>query len=715
MFGYEEINLHLIYSSLYLIISIILVGAYAYYVYRYTIPQVSNSKKITLVTLRTLALVLILFIFFEPILSFTKKIVLEPINLIFIDNSRSNRIDDGTNRTKTVTDITKDIFANPIGANDEVFLFGSHVNKISKDSLEKLDFDDAGTNISQVFSSIQKEDKNYSTITLITDGAITAGSNSIYAAKNLGLPIFTVGIGDTTQRKDISIKRLLYNSLLYSQTPTTIEVTLQQNGLSGMSTTISLYENNSQVEQKNITFNNSGIQKESFIYTPKEAGEKKLSVVVSELGEEFTTANNKKVFYIKVLSNKVKVLILAGKPSADLTFIKNALREDENFNVISLTQISKDKYAESETLEMIDSTDIFFLIGFPSVNSSPELINKVTKKIISDNSPFFLLYSSDVDNRKLLRLQSEIPFTIQTGFRNITEVQPQIFSDQKNNPIIQNNSINPIDAWNDLPPVIQPGYNILPKPESNIIAKIKVNNTVINSPLIISRSFSGSRSIAVLAGSIWKWKLQTSRKDNNLFDAFILNSVKWLNASDENKRVNIRTLKKNYSSGEPIEFEAQVYDESINPVSDAELKLDIFSDNDRYELDLQNVGNGLYEGSIRINKKGDFNFVGEAQLQGKKLGVDRGLFNVGDLDIEMIEPRMNFELLNLLANETNGEFANANNYEQIIQKIKIVNEKSKRDKIVTSDFTLWSNEWLMAIAIFLFALEWFLRKRAGML
>ncbi|MEJ2195609.1 MAG: hypothetical protein P8X73_12230, partial [Ignavibacteriaceae bacterium] len=311
MFGYEEINLHLIYSSLYLIISIILVGSYAYYVYRYTIPQVSN---------------------------------------IFIDNSRSNRIDDGTNRTKTVTDITKDIFANPIGANDEVFLFGSHVNKISKDSLEKLDFDDAGTNISQVFSSIQKEDKNYSTITLITDGAITAGSNSIYAAKNLGLPIYTVGIGDTTQRKDISIKRLLYNSLLYSQTPTTIEVTLQQNGLSGMSTTISLYENNSQVEQKNITFNNSGIQKESFIYTPKEAGEKKLSVVVSELGEEFTTANNKKVFYIKVLSNKVKVLILAGKPSADLTFIKNALREDENFNVISLTQISKDKYAESETL-----------------------------------------------------------------------------------------------------------------------------------------------------------------------------------------------------------------------------------------------------------------------------------------------------------------------------------------------------------------------------
>jgi hypothetical protein len=32
-----------------------------------------------------------------------------------------------------------------------------------------------------------------------------------------------------------------------------------------------------------------------------------------------------------------------------------------------------------------------------------------------------------------------------------------------------------------------------------------------------------------------------------------------------------------------------------------------------------------------------------------------------------------------------------------------------------SDINLWSNEWLLMIAIFLFGLEWFLRKRSGML
>ena len=68
MFGYEEISLHLAYPAIYFIIAIILIGGFAYFVYRFTIPPVSKSKKIILVALRNLALVDILFIFFEPIL-----------------------------------------------------------------------------------------------------------------------------------------------------------------------------------------------------------------------------------------------------------------------------------------------------------------------------------------------------------------------------------------------------------------------------------------------------------------------------------------------------------------------------------------------------------------------------------------------------------------------------------------------------------------------
>ena len=715
MFGYEEISLHLAYPAIYFIIAIVLIGIYAYYVYRFTIPPVSKSKKIILVTLRTLALVTILFIFFEPILSFTKKIIFEPVNLIFVDNSRSITIDDGTDRINDVKNIVENFLSNPISANDEINLFGDQVIKLSEDSLNKLDFQDPVTNISHVISSIKIDEKNYSTITLITDGVITSGSNSIYAASNLNLPFFTIGIGDTTQIIDVSVKRVLANNLLYAETPTTIEATIQNNGLSNRNVSISLYEDNMLIEQKNIELSSSGIQNELFTYVPTTSGEKKLTVAISKLNDEFTSANNRKVFYINVLSNKVRVLVIAGSPSPDLTFIKNALRREDSFTVKSLTQISKDKFAEEGSTAFIDSADIFFLIGFPSFNTPQDVITKIVKRIGDDRIPYFITISNGTDINKLSRIQADLPFSIRSTYPGFREVQPQVFDDQKNNPIIQNNSSNIVEAWNDLPPVYQLSYDFLPKPESKVIAKVKVNNVVLNSPLIISRSFSSKRSIAVLAANIWKWKLQTVRKKDNLFDKFILNSVRWLIASDTDKRVNIKSIKRNYSLGEIVEFSAQVYDEAINPVPDAEVKLNITSADDDYELDLQSIGNGLYEGQIRINDKGDYKFTGLVTLEGNLIGRDNGRFNVGELDIEMINTRMDFEFLNLLANETKGEFAFADDYEKLINKIRSANEKSRKDKIITSDITLWSYEWLMAIVIFLFSLEWFLRKRAGML
>ena len=85
MFGYEEIGLNLAYPSIFLVIILLLLVAYSYYVYRFTIPIISKPKKFLLVSLRTLALLTIVIVFFEPVISFTKKITLEPVNLIFIE------------------------------------------------------------------------------------------------------------------------------------------------------------------------------------------------------------------------------------------------------------------------------------------------------------------------------------------------------------------------------------------------------------------------------------------------------------------------------------------------------------------------------------------------------------------------------------------------------------------------------------------------------
>ncbi|MEJ2105684.1 MAG: hypothetical protein P8X47_14085 [Ignavibacteriaceae bacterium] len=233
MFGYEEVSLTLNYPVIYLFLAILLIAGYSYYVYRYTIPPVNKSRKILLVTLRALALLLLCFILFEPILNLNRKLNLEPSNLVFIDNSRSMTIDDGTKRSTNSKEILNYLLNNASQNNLTFYEFGNSVRDLSADSLDRVNFSDGSTNLQEVFNYVKNSEKNIASTTIITDGVITAGSNPYYDAINLGVPLFTIGIGDTTQRKDVEIKKILHNDYLYAETPTNVIATIYNKGFSG--------------------------------------------------------------------------------------------------------------------------------------------------------------------------------------------------------------------------------------------------------------------------------------------------------------------------------------------------------------------------------------------------------------------------------------------------------------------------------------------------
>lgn len=62
-----------------------------------------------------------------------------------------------------------------------------------------------------------------------------------------------------------------------------------------------------------------------------------------------------------------------------------------------------------------------------------------------------------------------------------------------------------------------------------------------------------------------------------------------------------------------MEFSAQVYDESFNPVNEAIINLNIKTGDYKEELNLTSVGDGLYEGSFSTIKT-EIIFSKEPQL-----------------------------------------------------------------------------------------------------
>ncbi|AFH50085.1 Hypothetical protein IALB_2382 [Ignavibacterium album JCM 16511] len=714
MFGYDKIEFSLSFSWIIFSLLILIALAYSVYVYRFTLPPVSNLKRFTLALIRFLALTVLILVFFEPVISLEKKIKVEPLNLVFIDNSKSMQINDRTQRIEKTISLLNELSKSDLKNNLLFYSFGSGIKQLGENNFsESLNFNESSTNLSKIFNPELFKDKNIASITVISDGVITEGSTPTYQVEKLGKPVFTVAIGDSSRKKDVAIKNVLFNEYIYAETPTTISATIINNGFPEQSITASLYEGNNLIEQQQIVLDKSGINSVNFNYIPKESGEKKLTVRINNLENETSAANNVYPFFLNVRSNKIKILIIAGSPSPDLTFIKNALQRENNFQVNTLTEASGSNLLEINPNQKIDSADVLFLLAFPTRETSQEIFNRIKDKILNKNTPFFLMLNNSVDLTKLLQISSLMPVTIQNFRGDYLVAQPDLNTDEINNTIISSN-IN-LSDWNNLPPILYSAGTITSKAESKVLSFIKVETNRLKQPLIVSRNLASKRSLCFIGKDFWKWKLQTATKNIGLYDNLIINIAKWLSVTDEQKQFKVRTIRKFYSAGDDVEFVAELYDEALNPLNDAEVEIKIKSSDNEFDLQLNSIGNGLYEGKIKLMKPGDYNFFAEAKLNQKSYKKDSGKFNVGDIDIEMIEPRMNFELLNDLSFRTEGKIFMPDEVNSLLTELRKSINKVSDEKIVESQFKLWSNEWMLVIAVLLFSLEWFIRKQSGML
>lgn len=717
MFGYDKINISL--SIHWLIVILIIVAAliFTIYSYRYTLPPISNLKKFFLILLRFSALMLLISIFFEPVAYLQKKEEIQPIHLVFIDNSKSlSSIENQNELNQIVNELvnTKSIFdKNQI----RVFTFGSDVRELKSNEVSQITFNEKSTNLSKVFrlNEIIKDEKqnlSIASITLLTDGIITDGINPTYQAEKLDFPIFIFAVGDSSRKKDIIIKNVLFNENTYIGKPTTISATINNVGFSNSSVNISLIEESKVLDKQIIQLNESGVNTVSFTYTPKDKGEKKLQLKIDPLEYESNKNNNSYPFFLKVDDEKSKVLILTGSPNPDFSFIKRVLESEESFIVNSVTQIGSDKFLEENIKSKIDSADVLFLISFPNKFTSTEVFNSVKNKILNQKTPFFILINNDIDFNKLKLIETEIPVKLENISDSYIKAQPDINFTGSDRLVLINNITD--DKWNKLPPVLYPPNLVSPKTESRVISFIKTETNRLKFPLIIQRSIASSRSIAFVGKEFWRWKLQTN-SDNFVFDNLILNSSKWLNVKEDNRQFKVRTLKKFYSTNDEIEFVAELYDELLNPLDNAEIEVEIRNQNDVKTLPLSNLSNGLYEGKITLNKSGDYSFNAKAKIKNSVLHKAYGKFNVGDVDIEMIDLRMNYELLSELAKRTDGKVFSLDEYDSYVNKLKEINQNFSKVKTLESQIKLWSNEIILIIVILLLGIEWLLRKMFSLL
>ncbi len=706
-----------------LVISVI----FTIFVYYRTNPPVSKQKRGLLALLRSIALSLLIFAIFEPVLTGVRSKIINPKIAVMMDNSSSMNLDDaGGNRKSKYINAFKNSGIDQLNSAENIFrLFGEYSREIKILNFDSLSFKDNYTDLGKAVNSLYNyKDENLQAVVMFTDGAFNTGNNPLYAAEDLGIPFFTVGIGDSAEPRDISIQSLIMNEIAYIDNPVPINANITCIGFENEELNISVYDNDKLLEtQKIIAANSSFESTVYFTYIPKESGTRKITVKIQSKTGEITLKNNSLSDYIKVLKNKRVISLFAGAPSPDVSYIKQYLNTLKGAEIREFIQSSGSEFFRQPTENDISETELFILAGFPISSTNDALLSKISKEI-SNGKPIFLITSLNTDFQKLKKIEEYLPFNTASSraveFSIIADVNPKSVS----NALLRvDGTDSDLDKWKNLPPLFRTETFVRPKPESEVLATFKVNNVPLNEPLIISRNVNSKKSVAVIGYGLYRWKLvgygsELAKGKSAPFDGFTTfmdNSLRWLSVGDINKKVSISTTKKMYSKGERVEIVAQVYDGAYLPVDNAIVDVTIKSGNNPINITLSPNGNGRYYGFADGLQPGDYTYSGTATRNSSSLGSDDGRFSIGEIDLEHRNIRMNNLLLKAISEASGGKYYSNENTQNLLDDIKSLKGFRPQSITLRDDFTLWNYPWLLVIAILLFSLEWIIRKRSGMI
>ena len=668
--------------------------------YRHTEPKLQGTYRWLLPGLRGTALALLLALLFEPSLHKIVHQQTPPLQAVLVDESLSMAKHQRPLELPSIEGETK------------YWGFGSTVRPI-----ENLAFaqDSAPrTNIASALEEVHQSlrNKNLRSILLISDGQYNTGLNPLYVAEKYGLPIHTLLVGDTLQQQDLRITQTATNEVAYVDQEIPVNVTLLLQGYSNETVTIRLYAEDSLITSE-VSQISTGENTASLSFIPEKEGLFQYTLTATGLENEASLENNRATFTVRVLKNQQRICIIAGAPHPDVTAIHHILTRNPARQVDRFVQMGPNRFYQGNLPNSLEDYDVIILIGFPGQEVDDSSLNIVTLAAES-GVPLLFMLTVKTDLVQMRNAFSQIlPALPVSGSVLYDEAMIELTQAGLRDPMLSFSE----PSWQRLPPLMVSTGRWEVSADSRVLGNINLRGIALDEPLFVVRNRAGHRTAAILGSGTWRWlNLADDPVDlPRIWPQVIENLMQWLTTPDDDRTVRVEPEATVFDGSESIDFSGQVYDESLNPVTDAVVTLDLIApDSATYPYSMTNLGSGRF--SLRINSlpEGTYSYTAQATRMDQSLGSDRGVFTVGAVNLEYRDTRSNQTLLRQISYRSGGQFftnSSLSRLPQILAKDRLFAPASNVQSVV---FDLRHTPWLLGVIILLLGLEWILRKRCGL-
>lgn len=684
-------------SPAYLFICLFLAAGLAYWVYRMPHPWTTLWNRV-LTGIRAVLLFALFFLLLGPIIKQITNLFEKPIWVIQVDNSLSMvQQNDSLTLNKTITEL-KQTQQTLIEKGFDVVMTDLRGNTIADVPTYNATATDLGASLKQVMNNF--EGKKVAGVILLSDGIYTQGNSPLYG--NFNFPIYPLGIGDTLQRLDVSIKNIAYNKITYQGNRFPVQVEIVSKNINAQPVRVSLKKGNAVLDQKTITLQSNDYKTVTFQGTASDMGIQKLDVEVEVITGEVNTHNNKASIFIEVVEGKKKILLAASSPHPDVKALHEVISKNSNYScVLYIPGVTKINEKDIQPGEI----DLAIFHQIPDLKGKTQTLFFQYAKT---RTPLFFLTGSQTDLRVLAK--NNMPIQTETLPREFDEVTPVV------NTAFSHFTLSPenISSLTYLPPVsVHFGKVTAPLTATPLLFQ-QVGSLATQKPLLVV-SDQDNRKIAVMFGEgMWRWRLNEYDRTETTasFDELFGKLIQYLSTADDKRKFRSYPLAQEFADTQAVIFESQVFNDLFEPVFGNTIDISItHSSGKQYRYNyVTNPGNSRYQ--IGGLPDGVYQYRSSTTLSNEKKEEVRGEFVVIKQEQELQNLTADFELLRKLAASSGGKFYHASQQDQLLYTLQ---QQSATSTILTEEtFKAMINlKWIFWILVALLSIEWFSRKYWG--
>ena len=715
-------------------------GAIATYAYWGLLIPLSLRRRGVLITLRFVALVLLLLGLAEPVR-------LEPappadvLVPILLDRSRSMALADadGASRLAAAVALVRDRLTPALAdrAQVEVWGFGDDATRIDLDVVRP---EAARSDLVAAVNAVRAHyaDRSIAGVVVVSDGGETGGGALDTAS---GAPVHVVAVGTSALTRDREVLDVTLGQAAVRESVVELSVTAVSHGFGTEPFEIRVLENGQPSRVIRVTPpDDGGVIREVVSVSPDPDQSTVYTVDISVDPTELVPENNRRSVLAAPPGRPRRLLIVEGAPGHDHAFLKRTLAGDPGLRVDAVIHKGQNDRGEltfyvqgaaagvaaltdgyPTTRESLYAYDAIILANVDPASLRPGQV-ELTSAFVSERGGGLLVTgAASLAGAGLGRTALGALLPLGPSRRATSDLRGSGHTflahrvlptaDGESHPVLRlaDTASETRRRWEAAPAV---GHVIplgSPRPGATVLATAH-GEGLDAVPVLAIQRFGRGRTMVFGGEASWRWKMLAPSTDDT-YDRFWRQTARWL-VADAPDRVGIE-VEGGAVEGDPLRVAVSVADHRFLPVPDAAVRVEIRGPDGtatvssaspvtgqpgRYRVEVPSRGGGVHQ------------ITATASQDAVELGRAEAPLLVGGVDVELTDPRRDDAVLRRLADASGGRFFLADETDGLIATLGDATMAAG----APIEHDLWSTAWAFLLVSGVVSVEWILRRQWGL-